>query len=154
MARSSTQSFPATLSLDLSKYPKLSPAQVGHLRHFYNLAYQPDGEWSKMGAQEPLQEFLDAYRYQLATMAYAVGVTHYHRLPALRSIFKPLLRQLIHKMLRREVWAYCKSLRKVGLVLPDTSRLPSCSMLSFGANREQGSPLPWAASSPIPVSRN
>ncbi|KIW92318.1 uncharacterized protein Z519_07302 [Cladophialophora bantiana CBS 173.52] len=100
------QAVPPTLSLDLSQYPKLSPTQLGHLRHFHNLAFQPDGEWAKMGAQEPLQEFLDAYRYQLATMAYAVGVAHYHRLPALRSIFKPLLRQLIHKMLRKEVWAY------------------------------------------------
>ncbi|OCT49381.1 hypothetical protein CLCR_04700 [Cladophialophora carrionii] len=106
MVRSLAQPPPETLPLDLSKYPKLSPAQVGHLRHFHNLAFQPDGEWSKMGAQEPLQEFLDAYRFQLATMAYATGVAHYHRLPAARSIFKPLLRQLIHKMLRREVWAY------------------------------------------------
>lgn len=99
-------SIPQSLPLDLSKYPKLTAAQVGHLRHFYNLAHQPDGEWSKMGAQEPLQEFLDAYRYQLATMAYAVGLAHYHRMPALRTIFKPLLRRLIHKMLQREVWAY------------------------------------------------
>ena len=95
-----------SLSIDLSKYPKLSSAQVGHLRHFHNLAFQPDGEWYHMGAQEPAQEFLDAYRYQLATVAYAVGVTHYHRLPVARTIFKPLLRQLIHKMLRREVWGY------------------------------------------------
>lgn len=101
-----TRSIPSALPLDLSRYPKLSAAQVGHLRHFHNLASQPDGEWHHMGAQEPLQEFLDAYRYQLATMAYAVGVTHYHRLPAARTIFKPLLRQLIHKMLRKEVWAY------------------------------------------------
>ncbi|KAJ9615247.1 hypothetical protein H2200_001321 [Cladophialophora chaetospira] len=120
MARSNTKSLPATLSLDVSKYPKLSPAQVGHLRHIHNLAHQPDGEWSKMGAQEPLQEFLDAYRYQLATMAYAVGVTHYHRLPALRSIFRPLLRQLIHKMLRREVWSYWFT-TSLGGVLTDPS---------------------------------
>jgi len=59
-----------------------------------------------MGAQEPAQEFVDAYRYQLATMAYAVGATHYHRLPALRSLFQELMLKLIHKMLRREVWGY------------------------------------------------
>lgn len=59
-----------------------------------------------MGTQDPGQEFLDAYRYQLALMAYSVGVTHYHRLPALRGVFKPLLRRIIHKMLRREVWGY------------------------------------------------
>lgn len=94
------------LPLDLSKYPKLSPQQVGHLRHFYNLAFQQDGEWRHMGVLEPGQEFLDAYRYQLATMSYAAALAHYHRLPAVRSIFKPLMRQLIHKMLRRDVWGY------------------------------------------------
>jgi len=105
-----TGDLPKTLSpglpLDLSKYPKLSPQQVGHLRHFYNLAFQQDGEWRHMGVLEPGQEFLDAYRYQLANMSYAAAVAHYHRLPALRTIFKPLMRQLIHKMLRRDVWGY------------------------------------------------
>jgi hypothetical protein len=97
---------PQRLALDLSHYPKLDKAQAGHLRHFHNLASQLDGEWRHMGALEPGQEFLDAYRYQLATMAYATGLAHYHRLPAMRSVFKPLLRSLIHKMLRRESWGY------------------------------------------------
>ncbi|KAH6613841.1 hypothetical protein C7974DRAFT_437228 [Boeremia exigua] len=94
------------LLLDLSQYEKLDSLQVGHLRHFYNLAHQLDGEWYLMGSPEPAQEFLDAYRYQLATMAYASAVTYYHRTPALRSAFKPLVRQLIHKMLLRGCWGY------------------------------------------------
>jgi len=94
------------LPVNLSRYAKLSPAQAGHLRHFHNLISQPDGEWHHMGTQEPAQEFLDALRYQLATMTYAAGVAHFHRLPTLRSVFKPLIRRLIHKMLRREVWGY------------------------------------------------
>lgn len=100
------ETFHTTLPLDLSKYQKLSPEQVGHLRHYHNLASQPDGEWRFMGAADPGQEFLDAYRYQLATMVYAASLTHYHRLPALRTVFKPLVRQLIQKMLRRDVWGY------------------------------------------------
>ncbi|TVY78925.1 Linalool dehydratase/isomerase [Fusarium oxysporum f. sp. cubense] len=94
------------LALDMSKYPKLDAAQAGHLRHFHNLASQIDGEWRHMGTQEPGQEWLDAYRYQISSMTYGAGVAHYHRLPALRSVFKPLIRRLIHKMLRREVWGY------------------------------------------------
>ncbi|KAJ5698280.1 hypothetical protein N7462_000285 [Penicillium macrosclerotiorum] len=97
---------PGTLKLDLSKYPKLTREQAGHLRHFWNTSTSLDGEWPHMGTQEPDQAFLDAFRYQLATMAYGAGVTHYHRLPAMRSLFKPLLRGLIRKMLRREVWSY------------------------------------------------
>ena len=94
------------MEVDLSRYPKLTAEQAGHLRHFHNLASQPDGEWHHMGTQEPMQEFLDALRYQLATMVYAVASTHFHRQNALRGVYKPLIRLLIHKMLRREVWSY------------------------------------------------
>ena len=97
---------PSRAPIDITQYPKLTREQAGHLRHFHNLASQIDGEWHHMGSQEPMQEFLDAYRYQLATMTYASSATHYHRMPALRSVFKTLHRQLIHKMLRREVWGY------------------------------------------------
>lgn len=103
----SVSTFPQKLDpAFLANYEKLSPEQAGHLRHFHNLASQRDGEWNLMGSQEPGQEWLDAYRYQLATMAYASGAAHYHRLPALRSTFKALLERLIQKMLRRDVWGY------------------------------------------------
>ncbi|KAH6842206.1 Rft protein-domain-containing protein [Chaetomium sp. MPI-CAGE-AT-0009] len=95
-----------TLDLDLSRFPKLSREQAGHVRHFWNISTSMDGEWPHMGTQDPDQAFLDAYRYQLATMAYGAGVAHYHRLPAMRSLFQPLIRNLIRKMLRREVWSY------------------------------------------------
>ncbi|KAK0916229.1 hypothetical protein LTR02_000776 [Friedmanniomyces endolithicus] len=104
-----------------SSYPSLTREQAGHLRHFHNLAAQLDGSWHHMGSQEPLQEFLDAYRYQLATMAYAVGVSHYHRQPLLRSVYKPLMRRLIHKMLCRDVWAYWFN-TSLGGVRTDPSR--------------------------------
>lgn len=91
---------------DISSYPKLSLAQAGHLRHFHNLATQLDGEWRHMGCQEPMQEWLDGYRFQLATMAYAASLAHYHHQPILRTAYKQLMRSLIHKMLRRECWGY------------------------------------------------
>lgn len=94
------------LQLDLSEYKKLDNLQAGHIRHFHNLVSQPDGEWHHMGSKEAQQEFLDAFRYQISAMAYSASVVHYHRLPAARSIFKPLIRRLIHKMLLPEVWAY------------------------------------------------
>lgn len=97
---------PALLPFSLSNVSKLSPEQAGHLRHFHNLASQRDGDWNHMGAEDPGQEDYEAYRYQIANMVYASSVTHYHRLPALRGVFKPLIRRLIHKMLRRDVWGY------------------------------------------------
>ncbi|VUC35447.1 unnamed protein product [Clonostachys rosea] len=90
----------------LTKFPKLSTEQAGHLRHIHNLVSQEDGDWHHMGGQEPGQEWLDAYRYQLATMAYAAGAAHYHRLPLLRSVFKTLFESLIRKMMLRDVWGY------------------------------------------------
>ncbi|PSN65095.1 hypothetical protein BS50DRAFT_622397 [Corynespora cassiicola Philippines] len=118
------QSFPTHIALDLSPYPKLTSAQAGHLRHFHNLSSAPDGQWPHMGAQDPDQAFLDAYRYQLATMLYASALTHFHRLPAMRSLFKKLMRQLIHKMLRNEVWGYWYLTSQSGIrVDPDIKEL-------------------------------
>ncbi|KXH60051.1 hypothetical protein CNYM01_07846 [Colletotrichum nymphaeae SA-01] len=109
---------------DLSKHPKLTREQAGHLRHFHNLVTQPDNDWDLMGSQEPLQEFLDAYRYQLATMAYAAGAAHFHRQPALRSVYKALLRQTIRKMLLRAVWAYWFNTSMAGIATdPDLKEL-------------------------------
>jgi hypothetical protein len=116
--------FSPTLSSSTITLPQLDRQQAGHLRHFHNLASQLDGEWAHMGTQEPAQEFLDAYRYQLATMAYAAGTAHYHRLPALRFLFQELILKLIHKMLRREVWGYWYLTSQSGkLVDPDIKEL-------------------------------
>ncbi|POS74368.1 hypothetical protein DHEL01_v207233 [Diaporthe helianthi] len=103
-----TSSFPPKLAPHiLQHFPnKLDRAQAGHIRHFHNLATQLDGEWRHMGGPISGQELFDAYRYQIATMTYAAGVAHYHRLPALRSVFRTLFDQLIHKMMLRDVWGY------------------------------------------------
>lgn len=39
-------------------------------------------------------------------MAYAAGLAHYHRMPAMQELFKPLKRGVIHKRLRCEVWGH------------------------------------------------
>ncbi|KAK2597260.1 hypothetical protein N8I77_013120 [Diaporthe amygdali] len=121
-----TSSLPPKLpSHILRHFPnKLDRAQAGHIRHFHNLATQLDGEWHHMGGADPGQEFFDAYRYQIATMAYGAGVAHYHRLPALRSVFRSLFEQLIHKMMRRDVWGYWYLTSQSGkFVDPDITEL-------------------------------
>lgn len=95
-----------TSPISVEILPKLNREQAGHLRHFYNLARQLDGCWNHMQPEDPGQELFDAYRFQISNMAFAMSLAHYHRLPALRGVFKPLLRRLIHKMLRRDVWGY------------------------------------------------
>lgn len=46
---------PKKLPIEISKYQILDQKQAGHLRHFHNLASQPAGDWSFMGAAEPAQ---------------------------------------------------------------------------------------------------
>ncbi len=97
-----------------SALPGLDDAQVGHLRHIANLAARADGDWSLMGAADPGQEWLDAYRYQLAKMAYTLGLAHYHRLPAAPCVFRKPYDALMRKMLRRDVWGYWKETSQSG----------------------------------------
>ncbi|KAE8372852.1 hypothetical protein BDV26DRAFT_82392 [Aspergillus bertholletiae] len=97
---------PSTLALDTTKYPKLTREQAGHIRHIHNISTELGGNWPHMGTQDPAQAFLDAHRYQISTMAYSLGLAHYHHLPAMRSLFQTLFHRVVHKMLHPEVWAY------------------------------------------------
>lgn len=99
---------------DVTELPLLTDLQLGHLRHIERLAFMPDGEWAMMGSSDPGQEDLTSYRYQLAQMAYAVGLTHYHHLPAAPGLFRKTFDQLIHKMLRREVWSFWRETSRSG----------------------------------------
>ena len=121
---SSRSSLPQQLDKDFVLPPALSRKQCGHIRHIHNLASQLDGEWAFMGTQEPGQEYDTAFRYQLAHMTYAIGATHYHRLPALRSVLKPLYEKLIKKMLHKTVWEYWYFTSQSGIkVDPDLKEL-------------------------------
>ncbi|UKZ84344.1 uncharacterized protein TrAFT101_000256 [Trichoderma asperellum] len=131
--------FPPRLPSGYADPPKLTREQAGHIRHIHNVVSQVDGEWRFMGTQEPGQEWLDAYRYQLATMAYAVAAAQYHRMPAARSVFKPLMERIIHKMLRREVWGAAKAVGRPHLQRKHHGRQPRLQLnpvyWGFGAER-------------------
>ena len=92
----------------------LDDAQAAHIRHILNLAAMPDGEWRHMGSSDPGQEWLDAYRYQIAFMAYTLGLAAYHHLPAAAETLRAPFDALIRKMLRREVWAYWRATSQSG----------------------------------------
>src|SRR5450830_1264603 len=102
----------------------LDDTQIAHLRHIENLANQLDGDWSRMGTADPGQEWLDAYRYQLAKAAYSLGLAHFHRLPAAPCVFKPIYESIMRKMLRRDVWGYWKDTSQSGkFINPDLQEL-------------------------------
>ena len=105
-------------------YPSLDNKQLGHIRHIVRLANQLPGEWSMMGSMEGTQEGDDALRYQLAYMTYALGLAHYHWLPAYRELYRDTSDKLIQKMLRTEVWNIWELTSKGSKVLdPDMTEL-------------------------------
>jgi hypothetical protein len=99
-------SFSATLQVKPDDYPALTEKEIGHLRWIVKLAQQLPGDWSYMGGQEPGQEWLESYRYQLAFMAYALSITQYHKTPAYRELYQKAMDQLIQKMVRKDVWEF------------------------------------------------
>lgn len=94
----------------------LSDRQSGHLRHFANLSRQPANDWSSMQGRGTGQDDFGGYRFQLAYMAYALALTHRHRLPAAPGVFKPVFERLIEKMLLPEVWMYWARVSRGGSV--------------------------------------
>jgi hypothetical protein len=55
--------------------------QVGHVRHYDNLSRRFVNDWSLMQGKGMGQEDFGGYRFQLAYTAYALALTHRHRLP-------------------------------------------------------------------------
>ncbi len=94
----------------------LDALQRGHLRHFDNLSRLPPNDWSLMGGRSIGQDDFGAYRFQLAYMAYAVALTHVHRMPAAPGLFKPLFRRLFDKLLLPEVWLYWRDVSRGGSI--------------------------------------
>jgi len=114
----------ATWANLIERAPALDTKQRGHLRHWWNLSQAYDGVWDCMGYSDPGNEWLDAPRYQLAEIAYGSALAHFHRLPAARGYFKQMFKNLIRKMMRREVWNYWKDTSQSGIrVNPDIKEL-------------------------------
>ena len=76
----------------------LDKLQLGHIRHFNNLSRQLPNQWELMKGKGYGQEDFGGFRFQLAYMAYALALTHKHRLPAAPGLFKPIFERLIEKI--------------------------------------------------------
>lgn len=94
----------------------LSALQVGHLRHFANLAAQPVNDWSLMNGRSTGQDDFGGYRFQLAYMMYALAIAHMNRLPAAPGLFKPIFERLFEKLLLPEVWMYWRDVSRGGSI--------------------------------------
>ena len=95
---------------------QLTTEQLGHLRHFDNLSRQLPNDWSLMQGKGTRQEDFGGYRFQLAYMAYALALTHRHRLPAAPGLFQPTIQRLVDKILLPEVWLYWRDVSRGGSV--------------------------------------
>ena len=95
----------------------LTERQIGHIRHIENLSLQPPGDWAHMGTRMPGQEDFGSYRFQIAFMAYALGLAHRHRLPNAPGAFRATFDRLIGKLLHPDVWLYWRNVSQGGHVL-------------------------------------
>ena len=94
----------------------LDRVQLGHLRHFDNLSRNLPNDWSLMQGKGQGQDDFGSYRFQLAYMAYALALTHRHRLPAAPGAFRPTFQRLIAKMLEPDVWLYWRDVSRGGSI--------------------------------------
>ncbi|MGQ4615147.1 linalool dehydratase/isomerase domain-containing protein [Nocardia sp. R7R-8] len=94
----------------------LTAQQLGHLRHFDNLSRQLPNDWSLMLGKATGQDDFGGYRFQLAYMAYALALTHVHRLPNAPGVFKPVFERIMDKILLPEVWLYWRDSSRGGNV--------------------------------------
>ena len=94
----------------------LSREQLGHIRHIDNLSRQLPNDWSTMQPKAYGQFDFGSYRFQIAYMAYAMGLAHRHRLPNAPGVFKPAFERLIDKLLSPEVWLYWRDVSRGGAV--------------------------------------
>jgi len=101
-------------SCDDAHRDTLDRNQVGHLRHIRNLAEQPRGDWAHMGTKMHGQEDFGSYRFQLAYMAYALALTHVHRLPNAPGVFRTTFEGLLEKLLHPDVWLYWRNVSQGG----------------------------------------
>lgn len=94
----------------------LDALQVGHLRHFANLARLDTNDWSGMKGRSTGQDDFGGYRFQLAYMMIALALTHVHRLPAAPGVFRKTYRHLFEKLLLPEVWMYWRDVSRGGSI--------------------------------------
>lgn len=90
--------------------PRLSDRELGHFRHFVTLANQELDDWTGFDAAN--QGGLEAYRYQLAFMTYALSLQQFHSVPAYRDLYENTINQLIERMLQKPVWEFWEEVSK------------------------------------------
>ncbi|MEE8441340.1 MAG: hypothetical protein V3S41_06435 [Spirochaetia bacterium] len=83
---------------------KLSDSSLGQIRHFISLARQDLEDWHGFEAED--QYGLEAYRYQIAFMAYAIALFQYHTLPAYRELLAGTVKRLIVRLIQKPVWEF------------------------------------------------
>lgn len=104
----------------------LDAKQLGAIRHLRNLSQLPYNDWTHMQSYDTFQFGHQAYRYQLAYGAFALGLAHRHRLPNAPAVFKETFDGLIRRMLEPAVWLYWRDTSQgAGPLTMDAPRLES-----------------------------
>lgn len=107
----------------MNQLPCMTKEGIGHLRHIQSLAGLLPGDWSGMGS-----DWWDigegAQQYELAFMAYTLGLVQHRYTPAYRGLCQPAIERLIGKMLLPDIWERWINASRGGKVVdPDQEAL-------------------------------
>ena len=107
----------------MNQAPTLSEKDIGHLRHMARLANQLPGDWSGMGS-----DWWDigegAHQYELAFMAYTLGIVQHRFTPAYQDFCRDTIAALIGKMMVPDIWQKWINASRGGKVVdPDQEEL-------------------------------
>lgn len=102
--------------------PALTDEELGHLRHFAGLVRQDLDDWRGWEAED--QVGMEAYRFQIAFMTYALSLQQYHSVPAYRDLYSETIDRLILRMIQKPVWAYWENVSRASPDFDPVSNTP------------------------------
>ena len=91
--------------------PSLSDKELGHLQNFVALANQPLDDFTGFEGRD--QKRMEAYRYQIAFMTYALALQQYHSVPAYRDLYEDTIDRLIERMLQKPVFEFWEEVSQI-----------------------------------------
>ena len=92
----------SSLAVNPNDYPKLSPMELGQIRHLVKLSHQLPGDWSGYSSQWLLTERTQQFQIAFAGMTLALAQHEYT--PAYRELYRGAIEAYIDKLQHPDIW--------------------------------------------------
>ncbi|MCY4566072.1 MAG: hypothetical protein OXE40_16505 [Gammaproteobacteria bacterium] len=114
----------------LREVKELSPEDLKLLRYAYDRSLQPVDEWNGFTKKDEWQG--NATRYQLSYLGWALSLTNFTALPAMRGYLQQAQLNLIEKWKEPRVWSYWRWERLFGGLVWDPDPFPVDNVMFSG----------------------